>query len=477
MGEMSQPVRDAENAATLGVTVRGARPTRDLAALKPMISGASLVFGGTLVWQMSNFIFNAVGAHALGPARYGVLAASLALLGFANPLLIAVQSVASREATSLVASKQLARLKPLLHYYGLRLTCSTLALGGVVAATSNWTSGLFHLGSPWPVVIVGGTIPCYLVSHLFAGLLQGVERFGRFALQSVVEGSAKAIFAVLAMAVLWRSAVSGVAAVSVSCAIGLVTYLFLTLPLLRRDAFSSTADGTVAVFLPRPGAHRRNPARGDPGVARYSMMALVTYGLLAFMLSSDTLVAKHYLSAHQAGLYAGISLTGKIAYFAASSLSVVAFPLFSRHHDQGLSGRKWIVGTGGLVCVIAGVIVALFEIEPAWIVIPLLGARYRAAEGYVAWMAAVFGLYSLGFLVATYLLARKRRSLVTVLITVLIVQFAGFFSFHSTITRIMAVLAVAFAVLVAGGTFLVIFGKDQETGSPAAASPPSDLGQ
>ena len=72
-----------------------------------------------------------------------------------------------------------------------------------------------------------------------------------------------------------------------------------------------------------------------PGVVRYSVTALVTYGLLALMLSSDTLIAKHYLSNHQAGLYAGISLAGKIAYFAASSLFVVAFPVFSRHHDRG----------------------------------------------------------------------------------------------------------------------------------------------
>ena len=84
------------------------------------------------------------------------------------------------------------------------------------------------------------------------------------------------------------------------------------------------------------GLQRRHPARiGVPVSSGYSVTALLTYGLLALMLSSDTLIAKHYLSNHQAGLYAGVSLTGKIAYFAASSLFVVAFPLFSRHHDQG----------------------------------------------------------------------------------------------------------------------------------------------
>ena len=111
----------------------------------------------------------------------------------------------------------------------------------------------------------------------------------------------------------------------------------------------------------------------------------------------------------------GFPLAGKITYFAASSLFVVAFPIFSRHHDQRLSSGKWILAAGGVVGATAGVVVVLFTLEPAWVVIPLLGGRYRAAEGYVPWMAAIFGLYALGFLVAIYLLARKRRGIIGVL--------------------------------------------------------------
>ena len=95
-------------------------------------------------------------------------------------------------------------------------------------------------------------------------------------------------------------------------------------------------------------------------------------------------------------------------------------------------------------------------------VVPLLGDRYRAAEGYVPWMAAVFGLYALGFLVSIYLLARKRRGIIAVLAVALVVQFAGFFAFHSTMTRLMGVLAVAFGVLTAGGTVLILLGGDRQ---------------
>ena len=473
---MSQQSRALGNA--IGVNVRRRAPAREATdSVKRVISGATLVLGGTMVWQASNFVFNAVGAHALGPARYGALAASLALLSFVGPLLLAIQAVTSRETTTLADRGELAKIRPMLRYYGLRVTGGGLILGAIVVAMSGALSSLFHLGSPWLVVIVGVVIPGYALGHVLAGLMQGAERFGRFALESVVEGSAKAGFGVLGMALLWHSAVSGMAAIALSCAAAVVTYLIMTVPLLARNALSPAAAGIAgAADSQDPGGPPTGLTGARPGVARLSLAALVIYGLLALMVSSDTLVAKHYFTNNQAGLYAGVSLTGKIAYFAASSLFVVAFPLFSRHHDSGTSSRKWILGAGALVAAITGAIVVVYALEPAWVVIPLLGGRYRAVERYMPWMAAVYGLYALGYLVAIYLLARKCWSIIAVLTAALVVQFTGFYFFHSAITAMMSVLAVAFAVLCGGG-MLAAARSGRKTGpatAPAgkASSPP-----
>jgi O-antigen/teichoic acid export membrane protein len=463
---VSQSAETLDGRAALGLEVPHKRGTAH-AHLKPMIGGASLVLGGTVVWQASNFVFNAVGAHALGPARYGVLAASLALLSFAGPLLAAVQATASREASSLAASRNLTNVLPMLRFYGLRVACAALALAGIAAATSSWISRLFHLGSPWLVVIIGAAIPGYVISHLLGGLLQGIERFGRFALESVVEGSAKAFAGIVTMGLLWRSPLSGAVTIIVSCVAGLVTYLLVTLPILDRITPSPNSDHRSVAnrFVRFHGSSHPMPGHERAGVANYSATALVTYSLLALMFSSDTLVAKHYLSSNQAGLYAGVSLTGKIAYYAASALFVVGFPLFSRKHDRADGTGKWILPAfAGLVCAITGAIVTVFALEPAWVVIPLLGDRYRAVEGYIPWMAAVFGTYTLGFLVSVYMLAHKRRSVIAVLTAAVFVEFAGFFAFHSTITSMLRVLAVAFGVMFAGGLLLTTLGGGRETG-------------
>jgi O-antigen/teichoic acid export membrane protein len=466
---MSQQAKTLESGAATGVNVRRREPARAATdSVQRVLSGATLVFAGTMVWQASNFLFNAVGAHALGPASYGVLAAAVALLSFAGPLLIAIQAVTSRETTTLADRGELAKIRPMLRHYGLRVTGGGLILGAIVAATSGWLSSLFHLGSPWLVVIVGAVIPAYALGHMLAGLLQGAERFGRFALESLVEGSSKAGFGILAMAFLFHSALSGMVAIALSCAAAVAAYLAMTLPLVARNALSPAAAGSaVAVGSQDRGGQSAGRTGARPGVARLSLAALVIYGLMAIMLSSDTLIAKHYFTNHEAGLYAGVSLTGKIAYMAASSLFVVAFPLFSRHHDSGISSRNWILGAGALVAAMTGAIIVVYALEPAWVVIPLLGGRYLAVEPYMPWMAAVYGLYALGYLVTIYLLARKCWSIISVLTVALVVQFTGLYVFHSSITAIISVLAVAFAVLCGGG-MLIAARREWKTGTATA---------
>ncbi len=155
---MSQSAETLPVGTALDLNVRKER--RALRAkLPPSISGAALVLGGTLVWQASNFVFNAVGAHALGPARYGVLAASVALLNLRQPS--SRCRTVHRQPRGLLAGDEYEsgeRENSMLRFYGFRVVCAALALAGIAAAATRGT-GLFHLGFLRLVVIVGASIP------------------------------------------------------------------------------------------------------------------------------------------------------------------------------------------------------------------------------------------------------------------------------------------------------------------------------
>ncbi len=161
---------------------------------------------------------------------------------------------------------------------------------------------------------------------------------------------------------------------------------------------------------------------------RYSVTALVTYGCCAVMLSSDTLVAKHYLSNHQAGLYAGVSLTGKIGLLrrvvaVRGRLSPLLPPSRSRHRHREMDPHR-----RRPACVITGTIVTLFALEPALVVIPLLGDRYRSDRGTTSrgWPRSSASTRSGSWCPSTCSPA-SAEALSPCLAVALSVQFAGFF--------------------------------------------------
>ncbi len=397
--------------------------TRRLLRL-PFVRAGAPVFAATLLWQLSNFIFNAAGARLLGPATYGSLAAAVGLLYLVNPLLITIQTVASRETTAYISSGRVSDLRGAMWFYGKRLLLMGVVGSLALMAASPWIAGFLRIDTVGPIIVLAAALPIWCVALLQRGVLQGSQRFGRLAISTAVEALAKIASAIALLSLFWRGATGGMLAVVVGAACAVVV------------------GSLMLRYLPY-GAVRHIP-RVHP--ARYSLVTLATLVLLAVLLSIDTLAAKHYMSPSAAGLYAGVSICGKIVYFITSVLSIYLFPLFSSHHDRGEDARKRL-GIA-LAVVLAGtlVIAGVFSLEPQLVVIPLLGARFGAANPYVALAGVAFGLYGCVYLSAMYLLAQRQSAVIGVLGTAAVALVFGLYSSHSTIPQLLHVLIATFGV-------------------------------
>lgn len=412
-----------------------------------LLTGATFVFASTSIWQLAGFVFNAVGAHSLGPVRFGVLSATVGFLALVAPLMMAMQAMASREVTSIERRGDPAELAATIWHYGVRVGLGTLALGLLLAVSAGPLSRLFHLGSPWGVRLAAVCVALYLPSHFLSGILQGKERFERFALQTVLEALAKILFAALLLGLFWPTPDGGMAALALSAAAGLA----VNVSLVR----------TYAPRMPRLVA----PVRISPG---YSLTALATFGLLALLLSADVLVGKHYLPARAAGLYAGLSLAGKIVFFATSALSIVVFPVFSRHQDAGSLGTRSLGAALGAALTIIAATVGVLAVAPRLVVATLLGAKYASVASFVPWMGVAFGAYAVAYLLATYLLARRRWGVVVALAVALAVQLGGFFAFHGSIHQMVVVECTAFATAIAGCGVVAVVDRRRSSSTLAA---------
>ena len=396
--------------------------------LRILMAGGALVFAGTFVWQFSNFAFNSVAAHLLGPGRYGDLAAITGLTYLAGPVFISIQTVTSRLSTTLATGGDLSRVRGLLRYYTIRLSLLGMVCGAVWVGVSGRVARLVHLPSPIPIAMLGTVFILFSVTHLQRGVLQGTQAFGRYGLSAAFEGVVKVAVAAALLLSVARTETAAVLAIPAAAAgsIGLNWVLLRVLP---------PAEGRV-----RRVAHPY----------RYSLVTLATLVLLAGLQSADVIAGRHYLGASTAGLYAAVSLSGRVVFFATASLTYFLFPIFSERQDLGSDGRRGLVAGLGIVALVSSAIVAVYFLAPRLFIQSLFGARFATAGHYIGWMGIAFGLYGAGYLTAMYLLSQKRHVGLLILGCALVVQMAGLYVFHASIARLITVQMVVFASAAAG---------------------------
>jgi O-antigen/teichoic acid export membrane protein len=396
---------------------------------RKLAGSGALVLGSTLVWHASNFVFNSATARILGPAGYGELAAIVAILYLASPLLVSVQTVASRTATGLVVGGHDGRIRTELRAQGKRLVFVGLLAAALLALGSSALARFLRVSDGRPIAILGLALALSVVTHLQRGVLQGTTRFGRYAVSTLSEAVTKVVLAV-ALAWFWRSVDGPVVGVVAAAGCGLVVNTLL----LR---YLPTTDDSTGRSLALP---------------RGSGATVATFLLLSLLLSVDVLAAKRYLPPAESGLYAAVSLSGKVVFFATSAVSLYLFPSFSEDRERNEDGRRRLARALLSVAGCSGVIAGAYFTAPSLVVEPLFGARYDAAGPYLGWIAIAFGGYAVAYLCATYLLARGRWAGPAVLVVAAVAQLGALYALHTTIARIVAVQVV---VLVTAAVALV----------------------
>lgn len=399
-----------------------ARPLLRARTQSTFLRGGALVFASTLVWHASNFLFNAVTARLLGPSDYSELAATVSLLYVASPLLTSIQTMTSRVVTSLRVAEAAESIRPSIERQVLRIALVGSLVALACAAMSHEIADFLHLTSGWPIVIVAAGLCVSAITHCQRGVLQGAQLFGCYSLSTLVEATTKVLGVVLLVGVVSHSVEAAVAAVPLAAVCALVVNHVL-----------------LRVLPPGQPATRGRVT----GTLRQSSFTVATFVCLAMLLSSDILAAKRYLSPHQAGVYAVVSLSGKIVYFATSALSFFLFPFFSERRDRNLDGRRQFAVALGLLCTCSAVIVGAYALAPRLVVDALFGSRYATAAAHLVWIGVAFSGYAVAYLAATYLLAQKSRLGTAILCGGTALQLAGLYARHGSIGQVVDVQLVA----------------------------------
>jgi O-antigen/teichoic acid export membrane protein len=394
-----------------------ARPT----GVRALLTASATVTLATVVANLLSYVLVAVGTRALGPQRYGELAALLGLLAVGAVPALTLQVVLARR----VAAGEPG---------GLGQTA--LRAAAVVAVVAAAAVPVLHqaLDVSIPALIfMAAALPAMTLVGAPTGVVQGLHLFGRLAAVIVIVVASRILGGILGLVV------GGTAPAAMA---GLAAGAWLS---VLAAGLAVRGAGWAALVA-------RDRVRGpltEVGHAAVTMLAF------AALTTVDVLLAKRYLPATDAGLYGAGAIVTKAALWLPSAVVMIALPRLAVATQRREALRMSLAVLAGIgVIEVAGVLL----LGPA--IFPLaVGAEYAAVNGWL-WLFTVEGaVLAITQLVILYRVASTDRLVGALLWTALAAEILVVAFWHGSIGTILAIATVTGLAVVLAGLLVPIRAK------------------
>jgi O-antigen/teichoic acid export membrane protein len=315
--------------------------------------GGFVLLVAVMAMNATNFLFNIIMSRMLGEAVYGALGSLLGMVSVVGVIvgglqLAVTQSVAEGEAAS--------RSRVTIGRALVGASCLGALAFILMVVLSPVLSGFLHIASVVPVVLLGLYLAPSVAGFVPQGVLIGEKRFQHVA-RALVVGAVIRIFVGVALVELGMG-LDGALLASVVSVLGAT--LLMLWPLRQRVGLGE-GSANLGVRL---------------GPAALSLAAL---GSVAFFTMIDSLLARHYLPAQEAGAYVAASTAARIALFLPGAVGTIAFPRLAAAKAVGTDPTRVLRQSLGLIAILAGGAGIVMLVVPSLVVSALFGPAYSAA--------------------------------------------------------------------------------------------------
>jgi O-antigen/teichoic acid export membrane protein len=409
----------------------------------PLLRNSAVYLTGGLLAGFFGYVFHFVTGRLLGPAGYSVVAAAIAALYLLTLPSVVLQLISARYTSVAAATGRLAGIRPLL----LRLSGITLLAGLPVmlllALFAAPAARFFNITDVRVVYVLAlGGIVTLLVT-INRGALQGLRRFFALSGNALVDAVSRVLLAG-AFVEAGLGVLGAVAAVMLSPFVAYVQSLFL----LRHLAPAGDASADAA------------------GVGRYALLAAAAGLGVNYLFTVDTLLAKHFLGAEEAGIYAAASVLARVVYFLGLTVAGVMFPEVATLHARNEAHYHVVDRSLLLVAGVGAILILAYAVAPGLVLLPY-GSSFGPVRPYLGIFAVALTLLSLANLLINYFLSVARAAFVLPLLGACLLETLLIAFFHSGVWQIIAMVMVSLGTLLAAT--LVLYSGDRWGRKPATA--------
>lgn len=352
-----------------------------------LLKGSLIILLGNITTSFLNYLYHLITGRLLSPPQYGLLESFIAVtyfLGVINQSLsFTIINLMTITKNSLITLWVMKLERLILRFSFLFWFISLLSF--------PFFKSFFHFSDFSIFFIFSLQILLSFLPTIYLATLQAKLKFFSFSLINILASLTKIIFAF------------GLIFIGCQTNGALLAWL---------------AWGLSALFLGRfivknlwPAAPKQIALKisFDKHFWSYSRLAFLTNLALASIYSSDIILVRHYFDSLDSGIYAAASVLGKIIFFAAGSILLVAFPLFTKYKNK-INKLTQIFNYSFLFIVLlclTGVI--FYKLNPNLMVKLLYGNNYSDATGLLFNFALFMSFFAIFNLLIQFLLALEKK--------------------------------------------------------------------
>ena len=394
-----------------------------------LVTGSIYIFLGSIIANVFNLFFSLFMSRNLTVEGFGILASTFSLISLiaipAGSIIPTIVSFAgshfAKEDYGSVKAFFLKIIKPLLMASIVMLFCFFVFAG--------YIGDFFKIEDRTIIVIIGISVAFAYIGILSSGLLQAKLAFKYISFTNLIGSILK--FVIGAGLVFLGLGVKGaVWAVFIAGLIpSILGFIYLK-----------------SVFISKINKASKTNFKNILSYGIFSSFAMLG---MTSLISTDILLVKHFFDPLQAGIYAGLSLVGKVIYFFTGAIGGVMFPLIVKKHAKNENYNNIFKMAIAMVFIPSVFISIFYFLYPDFsISFFIKNEIYRSASDLLGLFGVFITIYSLITLFVYYFLSIKKTKVCIPVLTAALIQLLLITLYHSSLFTVVAIsLSVALILL------------------------------
>lgn len=341
-----------------------------------MLAGSGLV-------GVANLVYNVVTARMLGPTGFAHVTAVYTLLMLVSAITLSFQAVCAKYVASHESYEDKATIFSSLH---LKSWMAAVGLGLLLFLCNRVLAKYLNLPDQELISLLALGTAFYIPLGVRRGYIQGVHAFTSLAANFMVEGLVR-----LGGAYFLIKVGLGVKGAVLASVIAVISSYFLARPHPKLTSFSKL----------------KIPIASGEGV-----QAIVFFAGQGAINNFDIVLMNHFFVPEQAGIYAAVSLVGRLINMFAWSVVNTMFPVSAAARSTDREARPVLFMSLTMVFLILSMLILCLWAIPSILWRTLFGAHFEVANsGGLATLLILYavatGIYSLSSVLISYEMSRK----------------------------------------------------------------------